>query len=427
MRDHRPNEDELLDRNLRRLAERIGWSEADSPAQLAKWKQPPGPRLAAPPRDHAGPRAPRGGFFMQNRRYFLPAGSAAAAAIILAIVFLTPGTQSVVSARMIMQSLRDSAHQGVRIGLTDIGDEHHRVSGQVAVRFQKPFRLADVINDNADVEPEEVHGSLQITFAESAPEFAGLMLDTSFGLANEDKWVYVRIPDPQPLIDKAPPVAFFARQLQGGLLLDLNSLLAGEDLFGNSSKASAEEMEAVGGRVETHIEQHVEASEAHVREHHEGVHLSLNGEGSDDPELERLVQDLVAGRLTSEDIDLLVTKIEELAGEVTVTQQAPGEYVLTARDLHKAADDAPPEWLNQATLQIGYRSGVGVEWLTVIGLGPWAGSVELTFVDTLDSADRAAREAFASDPATTVVDVGALIKSFEALGQGFEHGFGKEK
>jgi hypothetical protein len=358
---------------------------------------------------------------MQNRRFFLPAGSAVAAAVVLLVLFATPSQKSVVNAKMIMTSLSETTHYGLRCTIEDIKAEEVMIDGQIAVVFNEPFSLAELIGQHhvQDPQPHGVYFDFAVTFGPDADELAGLDLNVAGGLADQDdQWVYLRFNNIEPLLEKVgPPALIFAPMLRAGLLLELEGMFDEGNPFGIAHTAAVHDA-AADAHDEAHAHLEIGARSVGTDESSIDVNLRLDDDPTGllgDAELEALLMRFLTGEAAPEELQTLIASHEELEGHATVEEVEPGLHVLTIRDFDELVGEEDEEMLANAIVQIAYREGVGIEWVRVENVGNLQGSVHVEFIDELDGADLLNKQDYIEEGVTTVINAADLLKNIESM------------
>lgn len=416
MADRETHEDRLADLNLRKIGRALPLPATPTDQQRRTWKQ--GPRLRfVPPRGQAVPIQARGGFFMRNRRFVLPAGSAIAAGLMLAVLFMTPTSRSVVNAATIIDSLRATVHQGLHIRLEKLVLEDVHLDGEVNLLFAEPFSLADVISDDA-VEPELGHLSfaLNVMMGPDAKELPGLDLEAAGRLAPGDKWVFVKFHNLDPLVEQAgPALLLFAPGLTNGLLVELDDVIADDELRSNGNVRHDNDH----GNGERIVRGTLQAGVA--RDADGDTYLEIGGDVAGPNMLDlgpAVIREFLAGQASPEQLEQIIAELEKIAGEVRIRHLGGDRYELLARDFSRLADETPAGeevvWLPALVVRIGYRQGLGVDSLRLENVGSAQGVVAVEFIDTPDASTPLRREDY-TRPGVTVLNPAALERSLEKL------------
>ena len=363
---------------------------------------------------------------MRNRRYILPAGSAVAAALILAVLLTTPTPRSAVEAGTILSNLRETLHRGFSVTFENIGDgKGALVDGRVWMLFNRGFSLAELAGSDEpiDLALEEICLDIGVELGEDAEELADLKMRIAVALSEEEQWVYMQVNDITPLIEHIGPAAmFFAGYLQNGLLLELTGLLDGEfpiSVTGNLAEDS-DLVDAQAGAA--HAPRYSYSYQTKFKSR-----AAVDADSSEpamDEEIGELLGKWLSGKVTPEEFDQFVAKIEEAFAQVHVDEVEPGLYVLTASDfsgLHDEVEPGEAKWLTGLMLEIAYREEVGVEWATLSNVGPAAGELRFEFIDDARDVDRITRDEYYQEGVTTMFDLGGLVKSLEALSGGLKN------
>ena len=169
--DH--NGDELLDRNLKAIGQRLSLPAEPTALQRAAWKRPLRAALLAPPLNRST-FLQKGVRFMKSHRA-LTAGSAVAATIVLGALLLWPGLSRDVEAAVIFQSFRETLTDAMEITLKDVGAEGVRVNGRVLL-LQDPTE--------SEAEPAElISGRCYVEVTVQADETADEIQDLDLEVA----------------------------------------------------------------------------------------------------------------------------------------------------------------------------------------------------------------------------------------------------
>lgn len=408
MSEYIDNEDRLTERNLRSAIPLLSIPPAPTAAQRLRWK------AAATVQE-----ARRG-------RWSAAAwlSSSVAAMVAISAFFFAPSHSGngTVHAAMIFRNLREASHRGLLIELRNIQAEGYRVDGRVQVAFKQPISLAAIVSDDFEPQFEAAAGELTVLASPDAEELAGMELATAFEVRSDKLWMYVKFVEfPQSLLEEEPMVALFVPVLQRGLLLDIDDatmkVLDLGDMLNDDSAADAStdqlklQIEAGASRNDA------KAGVAVKKDDKPAGGLQLDGV---DAATEQMLRGLLSGEAGRDQLQALVTMLEQAAGRVDLREKEKGVWVLTAgdfkvEDLGMDAEEA--EMLRNAVLRITYAEGQGqgVQGLEIDGLGRSGGQVVVRFTDdaTVLAPDR---NRYIRDGAQ-VFDVGAMMRMFQSFGQ----------
>ena len=216
----RPN-DELLDRNLRLIGERLSLPAAPTAFQRAGWKSAShsGVFASVPGKARLLQKGVR---FMKAHKTLTAAGSAVAATIAIAAMMLLPALQRNVEAAVIFESFRQTLNNALEITIQDVGAEGIRVNGKViALRS---------LTEEEQAPAEDVSGvcyvDVSVKADETADDVANLDMDVVLSITPEDQWVYLKMRHlPQEVVQEEPLAAALLTGLtKNGLLLDLTGI-----------------------------------------------------------------------------------------------------------------------------------------------------------------------------------------------------------
>lgn len=370
---------------------------------------------------------------MKRYGVFTLASTAAAAALIFAAFLLHPAGTPAVHAKTIFNSFRSTEHRGLRIQCRNLVAEEAAVNAQIIVAFNRPLNLAQLI-EQADQDDfsavDAVYVDAQVELSEANEDAPGLKVAAKVALLENEKWVYVRFDNlPQKLFDEAPFLMFFQNMLRGGLLLDLGNMKEfGPDFWKRIGKNDGDDDDeddddddannAAAVTVKKNVAAHTRTTgtTTSTRTDQHNLKLNLNlpddarADDADDAKTEELFKSLLTGRAGRDQLEEIVKMIEDGAKNVSVRSVGDGRHILTASEFED--DD---EMLKNATLEIAYREGAGVEWLAVEHVGERNGTIRVEFIDELSPADRLTKQSFLTDGATRVIDASKLAEMFQNL------------
>lgn len=427
MNDRHERSDEIMDRNLRAFARQVSLPGEPTEEQRQYWTRE---RVSAR-------RAPveQGVRFMKNHRLltFAGAGSALAATIVIVATVLVPTSGSTVGAATIFASLHEAVSNAFRISYDNIGYEGARANGQVVVLLGDESADESESPDHASA----VYLDARVTVDQDAPEFAGLDYEFSCAFSREDMWMYVKTHELSPeLVQQNPFVGMYLAMYKDGLLLDMNGLADQIDDYdwGALVASFGEQPEGVetGGAVWTGqwgTAQLPENMQAEIERAQEAATQAMaqaaNQSGgvpviiSTNPEVNELVGRLLSGQAGPEDFAQLTTLIEEKAGEVTVTPQDDGTYLLRAVDFDLdglGLDDEDRAVLADMALEIAYAEDAGLLWATLDNLGDDNGVMRFERVDVAADDPMFSGQRYREDGVTKVVDLTGLLSMIKGLG-----------
>jgi hypothetical protein len=342
---------------------------------------------------------------MKNHRLLTAAGasSALAASIAIAAILLVPTPATTVGAATIFASLHEAVNNAFRMSFEDLGVKGIRVEGEVVV----------VYKGDAEVEPGTLGPAAALYFdararaGEEAGPLSGLDLVERAAITPDQMWVYVRADElPDAIVAKNPIAGMYAEHLESGMLLDLRAFVV-EVLLAQDWGALAEEnpttqvaAAALGSRV------------AELPQGLEAVGISNN------TEVNGLFTELLAGRARPGDFDRFATLLEEGAGDVTVTPQRDGSYLLEAKAFDFAGVD--PELdalLGRMTMTITYDDDAGLLWAAFEHIGAYDGIVRFERAEISSDDPMFSDQRYREDDSVTVVDMSTLAHMLGLAGE----------
>ena len=140
---------------------------------------------------------------------------------------------------------------------------------------------------------------------------------------------------------------------------------------------------------------------------------------STNPEINELVGRLLSGQAGPEHFAQLTTLIESKAGEVTVTPQDDGTYLLRAVDFDLGGlglDHEDLAVLADMTVEIAYAQDVGLLWATLDNLGDDNGVMRFERADVAVDDPMFSGQRYREDGITKVVDLTGLMGMIKGLG-----------
>lgn len=375
MNTERDQHDVHLDANLRRVAGSLGLPAAPDAARVRSWKA----AKAAPAAEsrQRGVLGSIGGFVMAKRNWV--AGVAAVLAV-GAAMWPFAGRSSV-QARTIVESLRATTFDGVRLVLSNVEVKGVSAAGSIQLRFSKPLNMQQLIDDaeKCDSTVRAAYASLRVKTGKIA-KLPEMDVEIEAASTAESTWVYGHASKfaLDELRKALPPVA---AMIEGGVLLnfgkiDLNEFLE-PDVLGDVKEGLQE----------------------------------ARGEGEKRSEKEKaaevMVHKLLTGKATAENLKEIQAMLKEASLDAKVESQGNGRYLLTTRKIGEAIraeeqrergagkgeekgegkggkhlhidDDADLRALDDAVIRVSYMESAGVEWVEVAELGEQHGSCRLEF------------------------------------------------
>ncbi|MCG3125267.1 MAG: hypothetical protein CHACPFDD_00084 [Phycisphaerae bacterium] len=427
------DKDEMLDRNLRQIGRALELPPTPTAAQRAAWTLPPSRPLSIRPSDagEADPPAPhaksKGKWLMQRPR-MLAAGAVLAACAALFAFFLLPSGNQAIAASTIFRSLREAVHRGLAVELVDIQAEGVIFNGRVQLLFDQPFSLASLDDPAAaEPEPQAVYAEFRVRGDGSNDETAGLDVEVSAGLTEQDKWAFVRLSGlPNEVMKDVPPfVPFLLNMTRNGLLLDLNGLeelesVLGDDEADEVSAAVSEAFALAAGESTARPDAGVSADSAAPAgvDQHPSAAAPASADqdqaASDEQrraaEIEAALHEILSGTAGAERIALVARELEQLAGKVAVNQVSHRVWELSASEFRVDADSDEAAFIGRAKLTIRYAQGSGIVSAELAEVGPANGRIRFGFIDEVDPT-LLSRQRFI-DRGIVPIDVGGLITMF---------------
>jgi hypothetical protein len=392
--------DQRMDENLRRLGRSTALPADPSPQQVASWKS--GRPLSL---TDARTAPAKGNWFMRQSRYWAAASTAIAAAVGLAVV-LTPATKSSSAmAATIFESLRQTAHRGMRIQMSDMRVEGIEANINIEVLFERPITLARLFDEqNPDVpEPQSVFIELRANAGPDADaDVAGLDVELALSHQPDDTWVFAKINQlPDQIVEEQPAIEAFLGFVRNGVLLDLNGLesMISDDFLDSMLGDDDEDVPAPVGDDDEDVPAPV-------------VDATADPADASQPDVfDALAKGLLTGSLGRDELQQIVAQLGELAEETDVREVRPGQWQLTARKFRlDDMDNEEKQLLANAALQINYAEGHGVTKAQLTGVGMANGRLVFEFIDTIDPA-RASRKPYL-DRGIPALNIQQLLASF---------------
>jgi hypothetical protein len=395
----RPN-DELLDRNLRLIGERLSLPAAPTAFQRAAWKSAShsGVFAAVPGKARLLQKGVR---FMKAHKTLTAAGSAVAATIAIAAMMLLPALQKDVEAAVIFESFRQTLNNALEITIRDVGAEGIRVNGKIiALRggTEQEEALAEGVSGTCYID-------VSVKADETADDVANMDVDVVLSITPEDQWVYLKMRQlPQEVVSEEPIAAAILGGLtRNGLLLDLTGILKQSEMneIVDEINDAFEEIREAGVEVSAALQSSEEGEEKDAKE----------------AELERIVAGLLTGEATGADIDSLVTLLETHAKNISVKEVRRGEYVLKASGFtfEEELDEEEMALVGNIALEIHYLEGSGVTEADVLHIGPYDGSISLRTTDVTVDDEMFNKERYLSE-GVQYLDLSGIMEMAEQLG-----------
>lgn len=411
MTDHERQSDRFIDSNLRRMAARWPLPAQADLRRRASWKQAPRPD-DSPSFTQTRNLTRKGDSFMRRHRKFV-FGSAAAAVVTLAVVLMTPSQRNVVQASTIFREFSRSLTHGISLTFENVGDEGAMVTGRLIAT------LDDSNQAGGDDAGSYFYIEAHVVGREDAePDMRGLDVHATLAFAPEKRWAHVRVLGlPEEIVQQAPIVLMFMNTLRGGLLLDLNELghvFADGKVNVGIDAEDMSELRDLPAEIAKELRLELGNTRRDLREHADGGQAN---------EVERALNDLLDGKATAEQIRLLVERLEQSAGQVSVKEVEPGLHVLTASAFRPedGSEHGAIDWAKDMKLTIRYREGTGIERALIEDLGPYHGRIELETTSGVPEADLLDDGRFRNDGATTVLDFTAISKMMNLMQSGGSH------
>lgn len=398
---------------------------------------------------------------MTRSRFWAATGTAVAAAVGLTAFLFTPAQSGRAMAATILNNLREAAHRGFRVHMSNVQVEDIRINCRVEVLFPEPVSLPQLFGDEAGKTPdaEAFFVEAQVVAGDSDPDIAGLDVEVAMASRPDDVWAYLKLNHlPDKIVEEEPWIEGIVGMFSGGLLVDLKGLEgfisrqigdatdadaenpseAGSLTMGVSGSAAtpgaadesdnddaddnteAQNQQAfnaaavisaalAGGDVKS-ADLHVHLGDNAPRTGREGLQVALDEAGADKP-LAEAITGVLTGTLRREQIPALVTSIEEAARTVVVEEIAAGRWRLTARDFKTDDFDADElALLGQAVLTVDYRDALGVTRAELARLGSANGRITFEFTDAIDP--QLANSKRYTDVGIRKLDLAGLLKSF---------------
>lgn len=361
---------------------------------------------------------------MQKHRFLALATTAVAATVAFSVLVSTPNGAAV-QASTIFASFQQSLLNGFDVEYQNIGNADATMSGRLQVEFEQ--------FDPAQTEPTlravYADGSIQTTDAFS--DFPGLDFDYALSLNDADPWIFAQAigGPPDTLVEDQPWVPFVWGMLNNGLLLDLAGVWEGfedEPAMPPAQENDEEDQEVVtmltfgdlpesdgpGVTAQTNFTlsfggaDDAEPADPAVRS---GSAVSIQPNEMLAGDEAQLIEDLLYGRASAEQVAQLVGLLESAAGTVAITELTPGEYRLVATDFDFPDDEA---WLESMVLELDYITNVGLTRARVTNVSANAGSLEIRPLPNTGIDPTLTDRSNWISPGTYVFDLGALEQMF---------------
>lgn len=395
--------DAQLDANLKRLAAHLPLPAPASAKQRASWFAHAASHesmLNCTAR-HVAPTSKKDRY-MLNLRLFT-AGSLAAAVAVCAFL-LGPLQPQRVHAAQIIETLRTSAWQALRIKMENVDADGILVNAEVEIRFCQPTTLAKLINTaqhdafsthcDSSNPLEQIATTIESVYFDASvnagpnaePDAVGLDLVTRGGVSfPSSAWFYVQPRAlPAQLLREAPAAGFITMMFGHGVLLDLPDLDALMNQMGGDAedKDNVEQSTSVSVQAEARdntLEISAEIDDQPKPDNQ--LHVRLGADSDEAPP--ELIQRILTGGASASDFEQLLSEADSGALNFDIEERGAELSVLTIRDF--AQED---EMLENAVVEIGYRQHSGIEWLTVMNVGSQHGTIRVEF--TTPTYDKAA-------------------------------------
>ncbi len=334
---------------------------------------------------------------------------AAAAAVVLSVgsfIYFGP-TTSRVEAATILTSLRTSLWDSLRIELRQIEADGVAVDGEMEIHFEQPVSMAGIFDGSQDVSVRSGYGHLAILAGDDAePDMLGLDMTIEGGFGADATWAFVDLRGLPEELHEEPGAAFVLGMLQGGVLLQLDGLLDGDDTddaapADDTPQPGSDDGLVIDMRISTDDRDSAGASDESSLVVKPNVTLSFD---DGDEQLGELVETLLRGRASPEDLLALADRLEDSA-DITVLNMGDGAYVLRAENIEGDEDTA------DTIIEIGYAEGTGVEWLEVSNVEGTNGVVRVALSDAPPTDHVAIRDEMLENGVRNL-DIAALLRSF---------------
>ncbi len=408
MNRHLQDDDQTFDQNLRLIGRHLQLPPLPSDAQRSAWYREPA---------EARPQ-PTKGVTMRSR--FWKIGPVIAAAAIISLAFLLPAGQPRVEAATIFKSLRQTEWHGLRMILDNLVVEGIAIDGQIHARFGEPITLASLADGGSASAVEAATMDVSIAADDTAePEIAGLDIEVDSGLTVDGAWMFVRIGAmPSKLLAAHPELGLVQMMFGKGVLIDLGDMVnlgsmlqvGGDGPGGPANAQSSGVTTELVAKIATERNDRASSPDdssntgsMSVRIDPVTINLGTDEDGQSD-ELQQVLESVLAGNASHEQLERLVTELEREAGDVRIETLEPGLHVLYASGFDADDEVIRPD----SQVEISYREGTGVERIDVTSIGSAAGRITIEFTDDLVDA-MAGREKW-QEAGVPVMDVPGLMK-----------------
>jgi hypothetical protein len=399
MNDRQDSSDRMMDRNLRTLARCMSLPDEPSEEQQAQWTQSPKPERLVPFR--------QGVRFVKNHRAltFAGAGSALAATIAIVVTLFAPMPGTTVDAATILASLQEAMDDAFKVTYQDIG--HPLIDGvkadMEAVFIIEPGGEND---EAADRTISALHFDAHVQVNEAFPLLAGLDYDVEGAFTEERWWMYARVNEvPEKLLESSPISETHLEQCKNGVLIDMGVLMDAlqshdweEHLHAQTAAVLGIEDRRKAANMLHHglqaLSQHLSKDHTLGDMHHGEVGGLFNG--------------LLTGQASPDEFEQLAGLLQGEAGQVEVSRQADGAYLLEAKDFSPHAEDLGPAmqaYFERTTLRIAYSEDAGLLWAAVDHVGPHDGYIRLERTEVAPDDPMFSDQRFREDRVTTVMDL----------------------
>lgn len=350
--------DEAFDRTLRRIGRRLPLPAAPTAAQRALWKSSP-------------PGAGRSAWLRRIPGAFTAAGGALAAAIVLGAFFVVPARSGDALTAAIFRDLREAPRRGLSILIDDVRIDDLSVTSTVQMVFPRPVTLPQLLDIRDVPAPRRAYVDVALHAGPGQKRLAGLILRAAAAFGESDAWAYLRVDRlPAKLAESAPLMAGATALLHDGLVVDLAGV---ERLLDGFERLTAPVVATIDP---------TRAAQRSGLPTHDNRPAPIG----DPATIESLLNGMLAGTLSGEQLLLLVGELERIVGDAQVRPRGPGEWVLTGSRFRfddPSADDA--RLLARAVLTIVYREGSGVQAVELSHVGAADGTIRVEFLDGIDA------------------------------------------
>ncbi|UCE62363.1 MAG: hypothetical protein JSU63_11740, partial [Phycisphaerales bacterium] len=341
---------------------------------------------------------------------FAGAGSAIAATIVIvaSLLISTPGVT--VEAATIFASFREAMGNAFTISFENIGDDEGRMNGEVVVFYGDQTEESaddDSSSEGAAEDTEYVSGAyfqMHMQVDQDASQLAGLDCEAEGAFFSDNMWIYAKAGNiPADILSQNPILGAYVSGFSEGVLLELGNIvdwaqnqdwealapaIAGVQHAALDEEDLAELQQLANVDWSAVTAQSGAAVGEGMGDMWGGAHPIIIGgdhvQVSSNAEINTLLNDLLKGEAGADDFERLAALIEESAGNVTVTPQGDGSYLLRATDFSFESVGLDADELALVTdmsLQIAYAEDAGMLWATIDHLGAYDGVVRFEHAD----------------------------------------------